>query len=181
MTTLDINKVYDHDEILGYIRENGGTFTVIYEIQSVSFKDNNPNMIYVSVANVLIDYKGKTYMCDHLWFNTRTMRDECIRINRKNGNLRKRGKGVKGLVRMIEDCTTTTYYRKDGTERYGIYKEPSPDGPDDFIVKTSKQMLKEQIPEDMYYELKALDKILNHAKNKLVAMEEHIDTLVEFC
>lgn len=181
MTTLDINKIYSHDELLGYIRENGGTFTIIYEVQSVSFKDNNPNMIYVSAANVLIDYKGKTYMCDHLWFNTRTMRDECIRVNRQNGRLRKKGKGVKGLVRMIEDCTTTTYYRKDGTERYGIYKEPAPDGPDDFIVKTSKQMLKEQIPEEMYLELKALDKILNQAKHKLVAMEEQIDTLVEFC
>ena len=41
MTTLDINKIYSHDELLGYIRENGGTFTIIYEVQSVSFKDNN--------------------------------------------------------------------------------------------------------------------------------------------
>ena len=82
---------------------------------------------------------------------------------------------------MVEDCTTTTYYRKDGTERYGVYKEPAPDGPDDFIVKTSKQMLKEQIPEDMYFEIKALRKILNQATDRIKAMEEQIDTLVEFC
>lgn len=181
MTTLDINKIYSHDELLGYIRENGGTFTIIYEVDSVSFHDKNPNMICVAATNVLIDYKGKTYMCDHLWFNSRTMRDESIRVNRKNGTLRKKGKGVKGIVRMVEDCTTTTYYRKDGTERYGVYKAPAPDGPDDFTVKTSKQMLKEQIPEDIYFEIKALRKILNQATDRIKAMEEQIDILVEFC
>lgn len=177
---LDPNVVYDHDELLGYIREQGGTFNMVYVVESVGFKENNPSMIYVAATDVYIEYKGITYMCDHLWFNRRTMRDEAIRVNRLNGSKKKKG-GAKGSVRIVEDCSTTTYYAKDGTERYGVYKAPAPDGPDDFIVKTSKQMMKEQIPADIYEEIKALDKMKNSIVNRLKAMEEQINILVEFC
>ncbi len=134
-TKLDHTKIYSHDEILGYIHAEGGTFTMIYEIESLSHAKNMPERMTVGAINVWIEYKGVTYECDHLWFNTDTCRDEVIRISR--AQTRRKG-GVKGLVRELHDVSTTTYKGKNGEKRYCIYKAPAEDGPGDFVITTLK-------------------------------------------
>ena len=134
--TLDTNKIYTHDEILGYIHEQGGTFNMIYEVQNITHAKNQPDKLIIGVVNALIEYEGVTYECDHLWFSNETARDEVIRLFRANG--RRKG-GVRGLVRELNNVSTTTYKGQDGSIRYCIYKEPEDDGPDDFIIPTAKQ------------------------------------------
>lgn len=134
--TLDTNKVYTHDEILGYIHEQGGTFNMIYEVETVTHGKNQPDKLIIGITNVLIEYEGVTYECDHLWFNNKSVRDETIRIFRAH---KRRKGGAKGLVRELNDISTTTYKGEKGETRYAIYKEPEDNGPDDFIIPTAKQ------------------------------------------
>lgn len=130
---LDYTKVYAHDEILGYIYAKGGTFNMIYEIESLSHAKNMPERMTVGAINVWIEYEGVTYECDHLWFNTDDCRDEVIRISRVQ--TRRKG-GVRGLVRELHDVEVTTYKGKEGNTRYCIYKEPAEDGPGNFVITT---------------------------------------------
>ena len=132
---LDTNKIYTHDEILGYIHEQGGTFTMIYEVENIAHAKNMPDRLIIGAINVLIEYEGVTYECDHLWFSNDTARDEVIRLFRAN---KRRKGGVRGLVRELNDVSTTTYKGKDGSTRYCIYKAPAEDGPDDFMIPTGK-------------------------------------------
>ena len=140
--TLDTNKIYTHDEILGYIHEENGTFNMIYEVESVSHGKNRPDKLIIGIINVLIEYKGLTYECDHLWFNNKSVRDETIRIFRAN---KRRKGGARGLVRELNDLSTITYKGEKGEIRYAIYKEPEDDGPDDFIMPTSRQNKEQSI------------------------------------
>jgi hypothetical protein len=133
---LDTNKIYTHDEILGYIHEQGGTFNMIYEIETVTHGKNRPDKLIIGTINVLIEYEGVTYECDHLWFDNKLARDEAIRVFRAH---KRRKGGARGLVRELNDVSTTTYKGKEGETRYAIYKESEDDGPDDFIIPTIKQ------------------------------------------
>ena len=132
-TKLDTNKIYSHDEILGYIHEENGTFNMIYEIESVACDKNIKGKMTVCAINVLIEYKGITYECDHLWFDTKTARDETIRVSRVHR--RKKG-GARGTVRELNNVGTTTYKGRNGETRYCIYIEPAEDGPNDYIFTT---------------------------------------------
>lgn len=135
MTMLRTNEVYAHDEILKVIHEEHGTFSMIYEVSSIGMNDGT-NKYTVCIKNILIEYKGQTYHCDHLWFNINTMRDETIRVFRVN---QRRKGGANGVVRMVEDISTTTYKGKDGSTRYTVYKESSKkDEPIGFVPPTKK-------------------------------------------
>lgn len=132
-TKLDPNKIYSHDEILGYIYEEEGTFDMIYEVESIACDKNIKDKMTVCAVNVLIEYKGITYECDHLWFDNITVRDETIRLSR----VQRRKKGsIRGSVRELNNVEVTTYRGRNGETRYCIYVEPAEDGPSDFKFTT---------------------------------------------
>lgn len=130
---LDTNKIYSHDEILGYIYEQDGTFNMIYEIESIACDRNIKGKMTVCAVNVLIEYEGITYECDHLWFDTNTARDEVIRVSR--AQRRKKG-SIRGSVRELNNVEVTTYKGRNGETRYCIYVEPAEDGPSDYKFTT---------------------------------------------
>ena len=130
---LDYTKVYTHDEILGYIYRHGGTFNMIYEVSKLTHDKNVSDKQIVCAMNVWIEYEGVTYECDHLWFDTFTMRDEVIRVSRVQ--TRRKG-GVKGLVREVTDVRVKRYRGRDGETRYCVYKAPAADGPGNFKLET---------------------------------------------
>lgn len=131
---LDTNKVYTHDELFKVIYEEQGTFNLVYEVSCVSHH-NTDGRLLVCIKNILVEYNGEVYECDHLWFNNQTVRDETIRLFRINGH---RKGGVRGKIRSLEGCIATKYIDKHGDLRYSIYKEPAIDGPDEYIIPTRK-------------------------------------------
>ena len=133
ITKLDTNKIYTHDEILGYIHKERGTFNMIYEIECITYDKNIKDKMTVCAINVLIEYKGITYECDHLWFDTKTARDETIRVSR--AQRRKKG-SIRGSVRELNNVRTTTYRGRNGETRYCIYVKPAEDGPSDYKFTT---------------------------------------------
>lgn len=172
---LDPNVIYEHDEIFKYIYENGGTFDMIYTVQCIG-QYNYGGGMYVGASEALIEYKGLTYQCGHLWLNTRDTKDEVIRVVRQAK--KRKQKGAKGMVRELSNVSVKSYRRKNGSMGYGVYKEPEENGPTIRYEFGTKKFIATAFEMDSAeWIINGLYDILNDIEERLQTIEETLNIL----